>query len=286
MRYNYLFSLLLIFLFSFSLYGWKIYSSSIEGWNVPHECGEWKNLHCSHEREDAFRDKMCQYGNTVGGSYKETDVWATDFIEDRDFGGSDNIYFDSSKGEVGWHSGHGGLGGSLYYLPVIKKVNDKCGAWSNEMVLGENPGNYYASPYPGYQNWVFFDTCCSATLRVISSLWNSTGRGVHIIGGFNEVKADPIYWWIGWKCDSNAADWVREFVKDVYETGWSISHSFLENLKWETKACPVVVAFGTSSNNCYDRLYNEKFNNGYGDVTSGFIKCYTYWENCNGKENC
>ena len=316
----------IIILILFTIYGWKTAVFNVENWPGD-ECPAQATSNCSTERADAFKNKMNDFGHTSGCRYTNNDVQAADFHEDRDFSGHDNWCADGYRNgdEVGalWYSGHGGLkkynyihpefiaalshkNGSNYWCAINGEYIDdnEClncdstghstskGCWihSECMRLGENPGNYYANPYNGYSNYAFFDTCCSATLNYIDYLWDQTGQGVHIIGGFNNIKSDPIYWWwFSWHCNSDAADWVENFVEDVH-SGSSITESFLINLKWETKACPVIIAFDTSSNSCYNRLDNENWENSNwytnDPVNGGSVYCYQYFENCPGNGTC
>lgn len=288
----------------YSYYYWYVITESIDKFGNYNYCGnnscniDASELKCSNSRAYLFRDKMHTDGHYLGSYYEDCSVYSSDFHEDRDFNGRDRVYFDNSTSNIGWYSGHGTLwcynGHPDYTAPMIYKIGNtyKCPIDSSSdcwfdaecMRLGEASNNYYGSPYPGYENYIFVDTCCSLTLDVISDLWDQTEKGIHMIGGFNNVTYE--YHNSNGTCLSSYKNEASDFAGQVNVAMRSISDAWLSELRDGNDNCPVIIANDNSSSNCSNRLYNENWKIGWADPSSNNYRCYTYWANCNGADLC
>lgn len=68
----------------------------------------------------------------------------------------------------------------------------------------------------------------------------------------------------------------EDFADDAFDI--SIGLAWMENMHRDQ--CPIAYAVGADSNDCFDRLTHERYNNVYSDPESIGYYCYYYYPGC------
>jgi hypothetical protein len=102
----------------------------------------------------------------------------------------------------------------------------------------------------------------------------ASGKRLHQLTGFHGCM------WIGpgWRDD------YEDFADDAFST--SIKEAWLDNMYRadvgddDLEQCPVAMAIGTSSTDCFNRIDNERYNNVFGDPAGSNVYCYYFFDQC------
>jgi hypothetical protein len=197
-------------------------------------------------------------GNSTTVAYTNGNVWATDYIEDTDFGGYDYQVTDDVQMFV--YSGHGGNSnnawGQSYWIPTChaNSSNYSCNVDIEDARLGEYFGPY-ASPMPGYMDWAILLTCYSVDTAPDQQWAQTMWYGTDFIMGFRGQSADS----------SLTNGDAGNFVDDAF----GINHTYTFKSVWLDKGdadwitggdTPAVVAAGVGSSDATSRRDNYSIN--------------------------
>jgi len=164
-----------------------------------------------------FHQRMSKYGHTRLNGFSNTNVWASDVIEDS-VGGKDHWY--SDNGDMYVFSGHGDApddaNGQRFSVPMCKKDNQtSCSASSRRMVFGERGGSF-STPNSGSLRYLMWLTCLSVHTNPHAQ-WLETARyGLEYIMGYRGLSADSP------TTDEVGEDWVDEAMKNgrTFKASW------------------------------------------------------------------
>lgn len=173
-----------------------------------------------------------------------------------------------------WYGSH-----PEFFAPMY---GSSCYLESEKMRLGESTSNYYGSPYRGYTNFTFWDTCCSANLSQIGDLWDQTFQGLHQLGGFNGLSIEPNE---GGTCTHTFRFDPSDFAGQVNVANLPVGTAWLNEMKYSTLNCPVILGFAATLNAAYNSVNDESWSFNWGNPVN-YYYAYRYWTSCNGAGTC
>lgn len=126
--------------------------------------------------------------------------------------------------------------------------------------------------------FLHLSSCHSMDDNMISSAWqyfsrSGSSRILHQVDGFHGCM------WIGSSFISDYEDFADDAFSMNIGLAW-MENMYRENIKGQYTQCPVAYAVGKNAEDCFDRLFNERYDNVYSDPTSIGYYCYYYYPNC------
>ena len=153
-------------------------------------CSSAPSLSYTDDQILMFEGAMNAYGHTHTHRYVNQSVWASDLVEDENFGGHDNLY--SDDGDVYAYSGHGSADaeGKTFQIPMCKKGStDSCWYNAEDSRFGERD-TVYADVSPGKMRFMIYGTCFSVDKAPNYQWGQAFWYGTDVVMGYRGVSAD------------------------------------------------------------------------------------------------
>jgi len=172
-----------------------------------------------------FAERMRARGHSQQFLWGNSDVWASDMTEDRDFGGADHTQAD--RVEFFALASHGAVesSGPQYYLsPTCRAMGTESCIFSSKNARFGDRAGYYSSPNPGSVRFLMLLTCNSVDVNPIDAWGSSMYQGQDVVMGYRGLSADSF------AIDEVAGDFVDAAYGD-WDTlkaawFWAIEDSF------------------------------------------------------------
>lgn len=178
----------------------------IENWSgCDSGCNTASRLRYTDDQINKFDSAMSSRGHWLRHKFSNSLVWASDYVEDRDFSGGDRWYSDDS--DIVVFSGHGGAGtdsgGQTFRAPMCRRGSvSSCRYDSSMSRFGERSG-YYSSPSQGNTRWLMLLTCYSAHTAPHQQWGEAFSLGLEYLMGYRDTSLDSA------TTDEVGRDWVR-----------------------------------------------------------------------------
>jgi len=130
--------------------------------------------------------------------------------------------------------------------------------------------------------FLHFSSCNSMDDDNITNTWRlmrdpvdspGNGRRLHQVTGFHGVM------WIGPSLRSDYEDFADDAFEVSIKDAW-MSNMYRDNMPNGVEQCPVAMAIGTDSTDCFNRIDNERYNNIFSDPSGNNTYCYYYFDGC------
>lgn len=233
------------------------------------QCGG-SNLPNSCDNTDGMISEMQSLGGWAHGWYfKGANAWPQDWQETQTVSGAlDSSYMDKvGKADISVWSGHG-TGASnepngSWDIAMGHRHDGQCDATSPAAIkLGEQANDGFGND--GDNEYVVMDASCSAIEGELDQVWQNWGPGIlmrsHQGLAFHNSPDD-------------ADDRLEEFIENI-DDGDSNRSAWLdagENcFLWWCSNSPMVITFGSNSNDSSDRHNNETMRSPRADPASGW----------------
>lgn len=201
-----------------------------------------------------FRDKMTSLGHSKRFVYSNSNTWASDVTEDRDFGGKDRFYGDTV--DMFAFSGHGSApndsnGHQNFTAPFCKASGaPSCYFNANNARLGEKTG-YYASPYSGVNKYSMWLTCYSVHTDPMAQ-WSQTMQTGHdYVMGYRGTSADS------YTTDEVPRDWAKKAMRN--SDPWRFKSAWFWAIEdWWVDDTGALIANGSDESHAINRRNKYK----------------------------
>ncbi len=172
---------------------------------------DWSGCDCSagglsytDDQITMLRSELASGSHTETFAFANSTVWASDLLEDKDFGGEDNLYGDDV--DLFAFSGHGAAPtntwGQDFRAPFCKKGSSStCDFVAETSRFGERSGPY-ATPNPGDLRYLILATCFSVHTAPNEQWGQSFWYGLDAVMGYRGLSADS------WTTDEVLADFA------------------------------------------------------------------------------
>ncbi len=160
---------------------------------TPSNCSLSPPLSWTQNQATLFAGRMSVLGNTQHFLYANSSVWSTDSVEDKDFGGQDNLYADNV--DVYMFSGHGAAWsnawGQTFAAPMCGTHAPGYSCYMDaEYLRGGEEWGPYSTPNPGKLRWLLLATCYSVHDRPDEQWGQSFWYGMDMVLGYRGLSAD------------------------------------------------------------------------------------------------
>ena len=126
--------------------------------------------------------------------------------------------------------------------------------------------------------FLHLSSCHSMDDNMIGEAWkyfyrSGSSRILHQVDGFHGCM------WIG---SSMVSDY-EDFADDAFDMNIALAwmeNMYRTNINGYATQCPIAYAVGANSNDCFNRLFHEKYSNVYSDPSSVGYYCYCYYPGC------
>lgn len=201
-----------------------------------------------------FSNKMQDLGHSKQFMFANSNTWAADVTEDRDFGGIDYGYGD--KVAMFAFSGHGsapndGSGNQTFRVPFCKASGaPSCEFDAANARLGESSG-YYASPHPGASRYSMWLTCYSVHTDPIGQWAQTMRQGHDYVMGYRGTSADSL------TTDEVPRDWAKKAMRA--SDPWRFKSAWFWAIEdWWVNDTGAVVANGSTEDQAKNRRNNYR----------------------------
>ena len=160
---------------------------------------DWTGCECSgssltytDDQITMLRSELASGNHTADFFFANSTVWASDLLEDKDFGGEDNLYGDNV--DLFAFSGHGGATtntwGQEYIAPFCDGGSSNTCLFKAETArFGERSGPY-STPHPGNLRYLILATCESVHTAPNDQWIQSFWYGLDAVMGYRGLSAD------------------------------------------------------------------------------------------------
>jgi len=126
--------------------------------------------------------------------------------------------------------------------------------------------------------FLHLSSCHSMDDNMIGEAWkyfsrSGSSRVLHQVDGFHGCM------WIG---SSFVSDY-EDFADDAFDMNIGLAwmeNMYRGNINGQYTQCPIAYAVGANANDCFNRLFNEQYDNVYSDPSSVGYFCYYYYPGC------
>jgi hypothetical protein len=221
----------------------------------------WSGCECSgnslsytDDQINMFRSKMQSLGHSSRFVFANTNTWASDVSEDRDFGGIDYAYGDGV--DMFAFSGHGsapndGAGNQTFRVPFCKASGaPSCRFDASNARLGESSG-YYATPHLGKSKYSMWLTCYSVHTDPIAQWAQTMRQGHDYVMGYRGISADSE------TTDEVPEDWAGKAMRS--SDPWTFKGAWFWAVEdWWVDDTGGVVSNGSTESQAINRRDNYK----------------------------
>lgn len=213
-----------------------------------------KSLSYTDNQINMFRNKMESLGHTKRFVYANSNTWAADVTEDRDFNGLDHLYADDV--DMFAFSGHGGApddnsGNQTFRVPFCKASGaPSCRFDAENARLGESSG-YYSTPHTGKSRYSMWLTCYSVHKRPMEQWAQTMRQGHDYVMGYRGTSADSL------TTDEVPRDWASKAMRS--SDPWRFKKAWFWAIEdWWVNDTGAVIANGSTIDNAKNRRNNYR----------------------------
>lgn len=221
----------------------------------------WSGCECSQSglsytdnQINMFTNKMTSLGHTKNFKFSNSNTWAADVTEDKDFNGIDWLYGD--KGTMFAFSGHGGAGTDssghqTFSVPFCKAHGTaSCNFSAERARLGERTGTY-ATPHNGNLRYTMWLTCYSVHTKPIEQWSQAMNIGMDYVMGYRGTSADST------TTDEVPRDWAKKAMRS--SNPWRFKKAWFWAIEdWWVNDTGAVLANGATEAQAKDRRSNYR----------------------------